>query len=410
MSKKKKRSFNKVSAPGKKDIKKSVHESVDKLDASKDRGLTKGTIAMGAGLVAGTAIILAMGQSTKKGIDDVINDKQSVENLVDNGSEVKVTREKLEKYVPPLGSEINKKRFFPGVSKTVVFVPEVHKASTGVGRQDGRMEGLVNLIHAQKFDAVADLVKKFGKIPIVLEAWSKEDTGMDILDNPNFNNAVFQRLRSGGNLDSRLEMGRRLVAGSGVPAYVALLAIFGKDLSPVGAAFAYEQDKTDEAVDFARGYYNLVQSEKPVCKTGSGDYVNFEGMLNEIGRGNGESVMHCFCAVESLKEKMENVLDKREDVASLNEVKIASEQSDDLVIVSTGQLHNENATAYLDEKKTANYMVISPVALSKYLEISGFSRNKEGSEGGFETECKQLELSDPGIVQRTVREMLKLSN
>ncbi len=350
-----------------------------------------------------------MGQSTKKGIDDVIEDKQSVE-FVGGNSEVEPTARNLENYVPPRGGEILKKKFFSGVEKTIIFVPEVHKSSTGVGKKNDPLEGLVNSIHAQKFDVVVDLVQKFGKTPIVLEAWDKEDTGADILDHPNFKTALFEQLRSGGTLKSRLVRGRRLVAETGVPAYIVLLAVLGKDLLPVGVGSVQELDKTDKAVEFARDYYNLVQSKKPVCKTGEGEFVSFDGMLNEIGRGNSESVMHCFCAVENLKDKMEDVIDEREDAVAINEVEAALERLDDLVIVSSGELHNKSATAYLDEKKAANYMVISPVTMRKYLEMTKLTEREGSPDNGFGPECKMLEDSNPGVIQRTVREMLKLSN
>jgi len=323
------------------------------------------------------------------------------------------TPENLAHYTPPSEAGfIQRKNFFPGVQKTVIFLPEVHKPSTGVSGMNPNEGKIANIIHTEIYQIVVDLMRKFGGMPIALEAWLKEKDRLDIgTDHELQPLPILRQLMQIKDLDQRIEAGRKLVATTEFPAYIILLSVFGKDLPPIGTSTKDEMAQTELLKKKLQASINLDTSQKPVCQGAvSKNNFNTAEMVGEFTNGNQKDVAHCYCAVHSIEENDQKLVDARKEYAPLRELQAALQTMEDVVILSSGQGHNKKATDELDKTKAANYIVVTSVSLDEYIKLMGW---KDESRTVFYPDtpshvCADLMKSNPDLVLATIRSMLEI--
>lgn len=368
---------------------------------------------LGIGLAAGLAVLAAINIAIKEQTTQAIT-SSSVVGSTPKRSEKKTpnlpTPENLAKYLPAQDfGTITKKNFFPGVQKTVIFVPEMHKSSQNGGVLE-ELDQVANPVHEEIYLIIADLLQKFGKMPLVMETWIKENDRIDVATHPYFQDTVFQQLMSIRDPEKRLEFGRAMAAATDIPADFSLLAAFKGDLSPLGTITKKEAAKLDEDIRDSVARVNLYTTKKPVCDgVISKKSMGISDVSAEFKDGNRKDVKHCYCALHLLTRIDRDQEDQRYNSVPLRELNAALQAPENVVILTSGQAHNQKAIDELGKNKAANYMVISPVTLVKFLKLTADDKEKKVPiryADAPDHTCEKLGEKHTKLIQGTIKNML----
>ncbi len=370
-----------------------------------------GNLKLVLSLAAGLSAVAAINMATKDKTRSVITTTSQTTPAAPGAKidRIPATPENLANYTPPKEGKITKKNFFPGVKKTVIFVPEMHKTGNSIhGVSDD--EGLqANMIHEAKFAIIADLIQRFGKMPIVDEGWTTENDRMDIATIPNFQQKTLLKLMMVDDWPTRIDIGRQMAATTSFPATIALLAVFRGELIPIGTTNRNEQAEVKKMVKELQVFQDLYTTPNPVCEGAvSKKKMTPKEVDAAFKKGEKDDVLNCYCTLHLAVEQADAMFEKRMNVTSLKELGIALKLPEDVMILSSGALHNKKAIEELEKTKTANYMVISSEILEQ--QVGGDIKENEEDRAFQDTPdhvCENLKKSDAESLQKNLKAMLE---
>lgn len=315
----------------------------------------------------------------------------------------------LDNYIPPTSiGTITQKKFFPGVKKTIIFLPEIHKASQS-GSLSESQEVVARAMQAEKFLIAVDLIKQFGRLPMVMESWGKENDRH--LDKVGFFNEVkaFQKQQQLHGLEEKIAYGYSLVKDSDLAVDAVLLATFREQLIPIGTVTEQEAGNIQAEIKKSIDRQELMAFRGPICQ-GHISKKNFTiAEIEAASPLDNADLGNCFCALRHLEQEAETEEFQRSQVVPIRELKAALALPENLVILSTGQMHNQKAIEELNKTRAANYLVITSHTLAdviKALEANKPNVDSQQVISAARQYCQTLEKNNPSAIQKTVAAML----
>ncbi len=290
---------------------------------------------------------------------------------------------RLNEYTPPPEGVIVKKSIKLENRKTVIYIADEHPISMADRQKSPRA------FQAQRelYLIIEDLVRKYGKVPVVLENWPiglttshiLETNGEVFAETSQDPDGVMKRIVAERDLSQRASIARNSVGNNIVPGSMFAMLAYPDRVIPVGSVTMEELQRID-VLD--KAFFQVAQITEHPSEVQCGGALNFSQARDAFRKGKRtRNIVDCYCAVrdkilaivDAFMEDRAVLAPKREMISAFS---VLDQENSDFVVVVGGLNHVPESLRLLDGESDVNYIVVSPKALGEHfpkaLTVSGF--------------------------------------
>lgn len=257
----------------------------------------------------------------------------------------------LRTYHPPKSGRVWKTHFSESSEKSIVYIPDIH--TTGKDPKGRPVQG-------QAFAILEDAIKKYGKVPVVIEGWADYDDSKETFRR-NIEGDKMTTIAAEPDIRTRKKMVLELIQQGEGPAGSSLATVYQDEIDPVPSQTKAELRRALRNMMLS-GFVGNIRKKNAPCSTVGVPEAHM-GISSALNQDSAKSItpelVACQCTYLGIRRSVLSDFWSSRMRAAVREVRRAVEHKSPFIFVIAGTAHVSTAMKKMEEENV-NYVVVAP--------------------------------------------------